>query len=226
MDRPRTFPSASDVLRQNGRMGASGWVMGGPGDPEEHREPARCEKPTNEIPVAVPLVLVLAHTDDVAVFVSAAHIFGAGLSFQLTTLTRMPSDALRDRWRTRDKTRGGLLFGVELSDGRRASTDGSGRHPGRGTDAITLTPHGGGGDDTRIEQDYYLFLSPVPGEGSMTFYLVWLDLGLEQSSVTTSTTGWAEEAGRVAELWPPQMPTQLEPFEPPQPPPGTWFDQP
>ena len=186
----------------------------------------RHEVPRNEIPVPLPVVLVLARTDDVVVFVSAGRIFSTGVSFQLTTQTRTPSDALHNHWRPRESAGGGLFFGVELSDGRRASTVAehwTDRDHHRDTDDVTLIPRGGGGDSTHLDQDY--FLSPVPAEGSMTFYVVWPELGIAQSSVTISTSGWAEDADQIAQLWPLRSPDLTERPTPPAPPPGTWFDQ-
>ena len=215
-------PTGVGRLEHNGQVSASGSV-----DPEERPEQIRRhEIPRNEIPVSLPLVLVLARTDDVVVFISAVRIFSTGMAFQLTTLTRTPSDALHSHWRPDQGTGGGLFFGVEFSDGRRASNRSehwTNRDRRRDTDDVTLIAHGGGGDSTHLDQDY--FLSPVPGEGTLTFYLVWPNLGLAQSSVVTSTADWKMDADHVAPLWPRQSPTLTERPTPPAPPPGTWFDQ-
>jgi hypothetical protein len=209
-------------------MQSSGWVMGSADESERWRERLRRElPPNNEIPLAATLgVVVLAHTEDVAVFLGGARIFRRGLGFTLTAVTREPSPELHGRVDPAQPAVGGILFGVELSDGRRSST-GAGRWPPRAelpaADELILTCSGGGGGDLRVDYEY--FLSPVPPDGSMTLYLMWPDLGLDQTSVTVDTTGWAASAASISELWPEPDPGQHEPPPPPAPPAGTWFAQ-
>ena len=132
------------------------------------------QSPRNELGVSTGLRLLLARTDTVAVAVVDAVAFTTGVELKLVAARRRRSaadDPFELHHRFMHGLRPGaelppelLRFGVEFSDGRRATSLGTG--PGTvfslgggeepEPEGPLLSPGGGGGSDDRWESEYWL----------------------------------------------------------------------
>jgi hypothetical protein len=114
---------------------------------------------------------------------------------------------------------GRLLLGVEMADGRRATTV-----FGRDTsDGVVF--HGGGGGGGQLSVDQSWWLSPLPPEGRLRFVVRCAAVGIEETITELDATVIRQAADRVEELWPwsPPDPGGHSPPPPPDLPPGSWF---
>jgi len=183
-----------------------------PSPPREPPEPPRVVErpwwhaPRNELGVSTALRLTLARTEDVAVALVDAVAYSTGLSFNLVIVNRAagepflghpdpfehPFGFLRPGRRHGEELPPELLrFGVQFSDGRKATTTGwaGGVLAVFGTDEETepedpvLVQGGGGGAEDHWESSFWLWLleassrsellwpaSPEGGGGSCTSY--------------------------------------------------------
>lgn len=186
--------------------------------------PRRVNAPENEVPVALPMSVVLARTDDVAVALLGLQVYTTGVSFTLVIRVRPSSPlgagrALNDLvWEHRPGG-GQFLLGVELSDGRRAS---SRRAPGRDGDLV-FHAGGGSGGRTSVEQSWWL--SPLPPDGPLRFVVRCPELGIEEVTAELDGSVIRRAADDVVTLWPWERPPEDRYVEPPLPdvPPGSWF---
>ncbi|MGY1734260.1 hypothetical protein ACI798_22375 [Geodermatophilus sp. SYSU D01045] len=180
----------------------------------------RMGPPDNEVPVALPVNVLLARTGDAAVALVGLQVYSTGVS---TTL------AVRVRERPRSvhglselvfgPGRGGLLVGVGLADGRRVA---SGGVPRNDPDLVWQPGAGSAGDRT-ADQEWWL--SPLPPDGPLTVVVRSADLGIEEAATELDGTAIRAAAAGVVELWPwtPPAPWDPEPPVPPDLPPGSWF---
>lgn len=199
--------------------------------------PIREERPDNEIGWVLPISVVLARTQDVAVAVTHMTAFTTGVAFQLAVRLRVAPDGLR---------RGGLyelispygppgmgvdpdrrlLFGVEYADGRIATNLSSSGWPPKQQDdhAPTLVPYGGGGGELSVDNGFWL--SPVPPDGSFTFVCSWPAFGIDETRHLIERADLATASTRSTTLWA-RQPINHEPPPPPQPkqPITGWFAQ-
>lgn len=162
--------------------------------------PGRYSAPENELPVALPVALVLARTDDVAVAITRLQVYSLGLSLDLVVRLRPSSVAATDGglnellWHGR-RTGGGFLFGIGFADGRRASNV-----PGAGDDGVTLVSGGGSGGMAMVDQSWWL--RPLPPQGSLTVAVRCEELGIEESLTELDGTAVLRAAEDVVTLWP------------------------
>lgn len=206
-----------------------------PGRPEEmpdrktvERAMRRRHPRDNELPVTVTLDLLLARTDEVAVLLSAAHVYRQCVSLELQVRTRRVTGrhGLGANLHGHGPAGPTILLGVEFADGRRASTaeGGPGRRPWDVADDEVLLSPGGGSSGLRTA-DLRVVLSPIPPPGPLTFVLAWAVQGIADSRVVSAADPLREAATRVQELWP-WEPEPQPPYEeqPPDLPPG-WFSE-
>ncbi len=92
-------------------------------------------------------------------------------------------------------------FGIEFSDGRKATTlDWERlRPPGEPPRGPVLTMLGGGGDDRRWDQRYWVW--PLPPPGPLAFVCEWPALGIALSRVDVDAELVLEAAARAEPLW-------------------------
>ena len=64
------------------------WSVGVPGEQPDEDFYRRTSRPDNEVPVALPLNVVLARTDDAAVALIGLQVYSTGVAFQLAVRTR------------------------------------------------------------------------------------------------------------------------------------------
>lgn len=185
--------------------------------------PGQYSAPENELPVALPVDLLLARTDDVAVAITRLHVYSMGLSFDLVLRLR-PSAATARAGRLNEllwrhgPNSSGFLLGVGFADGRRTSTV-----PGAGGDVV-LASGGGGGGMSAVDQSWWL--RPLPPEGPMTVVVRCDEIGIEESRAELDGTAVRQAAERVVTLWPWEPPPEetLRDEPPPPPvPPDSWF---
>jgi hypothetical protein len=194
-------------------------------DPEAFR---RFEPPDNEMPVAVPLNVLLARTDALAIAVLGASVYSTGIAFDLVVRLRSSRDEAEFGldgliWRHGPRARDeGLLFGVEFADGQRATNLHQGPPAGAGP---LLSGRGGSGGQRSIEQGWWL--TPVPPVGPLRFVVRCPALGVEETVTEVDVTPLNRASRDVVELWPWTPPSDMAPPEPPDPvvPADSWFSR-
>ena len=197
------------------------------GAPWEHLSP-----PDNEVPSPVPVSLLLARTDDLAVALVGMSAYSSGVTFRLavrlrtrpTHLHRHDVSDLMGGWRARRAEPGQqLLLGVQYPDGRRASNVGVGASP----DAFSTLPQpmletcGGSGSDLRWDQSFWL--TPVPGDGPVTFVCRWDAMGVPESRHVVDGGELAAASARAVVLWPPAPDEPEDELYEPDLPATGWF---
>ncbi|MPQ96434.1 hypothetical protein GB931_00540 [Modestobacter sp. I12A-02628] len=197
------------------------WTTHHPGSDDDHDAfLRRMQAPENEVPVVVPLTLVMARRDDVAVVLTPWLVYSTGVRVTLVVRTRESGTDLNDLfWHSAGTSSAdGFRLGVEFADGRwTASTGGP---PGG---EVVLNTAGGSGGDRSVEQDWWLY--PVPPPGPLTVAIRCGAAGIDETVVTVDATPLATAAAAVEELWPwtpPTPPDQRAP-EPPTLPADSWF---
>ena len=168
--------------------------------------------PRNELGVSTGLRLVLARTDDVALAVIDVVAFTTGVSLNLVALRRTPGDPgtfdhpFGHFWLPTHK--GGelppelLRFGVEFSDGGKATTVGG--HAALAAEGEPrgpiLSPGGGSGSDDYWESSFWLW--PLPPPGTLAFVVEWPAERVELSRHEVDAAPIIEASQRSAVLWP------------------------
>lgn len=184
-------------------------------------------KPSNEIGAPVPLRLILGRSERVAVALVGATAYSTGAAMTLSVRRRHRADPeefedfefygdpfgspfghpLRRR-------RGGgelppeiLRFGVQFSDGRKATTLGDrlpweGRAEGQdeGVTSPMLLPGGGGGSDGEWESQFWLW--PLPPPGPLTFAVEWPSEQIELTKHEVDAALLIEASNLSEKLWP------------------------
>ena len=172
--------------------------------------------PSNELGAPVPLRLVLARTDQVAVAVIGVTAYSTGIALTLAVRSRpgMIEDVYEDPFGHpfRHAHRGSelpsevLRFGVQFSDGRKATTMG-GAVPGAGgfdeePSGPVLTQGRGGGSGGDHESEFWLW--PLPPPGAVTFAVEWPAREVELSKQQVDASLFIEASKQSEALWPPQ----------------------
>jgi hypothetical protein len=181
-----------------------------PEPPAREPQPAWLGAPANVLGVGVPANILLARSDQVALSVTHLTAFPAGVSLRLVAQRRGdPEDPRRDPFHLAHmhafQHRGGelepdvLRFGVEFSDGSKATNLGG--HPWRGGDPVgpLLTQGGGGGGGRSFETSYWLW--PLPPPGPLAFVCEWPALGVPLTRVEIDAGEILDAAGRAETLW-------------------------
>src|SRR4051794_1599621 len=156
--------------------------VGPPGDGPDEDWIRRMMVPDNEVPVALPMNTVLARTDDVALALVRLQVYSTGLSFELLVRVR-PSAAGRlplqqavfGHRHPYDPEPAGFLIGVELADGRRA-TSLEMRDP---RSDVLFTQGSSSWGDTGGEQSWWL--NPLPPAGPLRFVVRCSEIGIEET---------------------------------------------
>lgn len=200
------------------------WAAMGDGDGPGEEFLRRAHAPENEIPVALPTTVVVARTDDVAVALFGLQVSTTGVAFTLVVRVR-PSSPLAAAhaldgliWQHRPGG-GQFLLGVELSDGRRASSRPLPRRDG----GLVFHPGSGSSGEASVEQSWWL--SPLPPDGSLRFVVRCPELGIEEAATELDASAIRRAADQVVTLWPWERPPEDRYVEPPTPevPPESWF---
>ena len=146
-----------------------------------YRMPPWFGPPEGELAGVVPVELLLARTDEVAVGLSGVRAFSTGFAFGIVTLGAPGLDEQLDPFEfgpphgRRDG--GGLRYGVEFADGRRATSVGWEPPPRHGVPAQpVMHSGGGGGGGGSWHQDVWVW--PLPPAGTLAFVLDWPAAGI------------------------------------------------
>ncbi|OZF39536.1 hypothetical protein [Rhodococcus sp. 14-2483-1-2] len=149
--------------------------------------------PVNEIPAMVPLRLVLAHTDTIAVWLTGAHIYS-----RCVTLSVDAAVPTTDRFLGMygfGKPESGrtppMLIGFEDAQGT-VSTNLPGRPTG-------LQANGGNGSG--IHGRIGLVLTALPAPGPMNVHFAWPYFGIDETRFTIDADEFLSAADQVTALW-------------------------
>jgi hypothetical protein len=177
-----------------------------PPPPPAPRDEPWLAPPDNVLGTAVALNLLLARTDVVAVRVGAAVAYPSGLDFTVSVRRRDPGNEVFDLWspRRRELPPELLRFGIQFADGSKATTLGAvWSDPQRGDpNPPVLMDHGGGGDDRRWDQEFWLW--PLPPPGPLTFVCEWPAYGIAETRHEIDAAAIVDAAAKAKTLWPEQ----------------------
>ena len=179
-----------------------------PEEPEPQRTPWRgtAEDTTG---VVVPLVRVLARTDDVAIIVSGFVAYPAGFDFTLITISRLTwmrrgmqphpmGFGVPERMFPSPEY---LRFGLRFADGSRAVNlgFGLGGHP-RGSSVRDLRPQGSGGGGRKYTSRYWC--EPLPPPGPLGLVCEWPKYGIAETEDVVSADLILAAAEQAKPIWP------------------------
>lgn len=179
-----------------------------PPPPEpSYRLPEWIAAPENVIPATVALDVILARTERVAVWVADALVFPAGITVGLSVKRRPGSGDERGSapfFEPSDE--GGLRFGVQFADGRKAVAHGlqEMRPFLARPDRPILRPRSGGGGGGLFRSELWLW--PLPPEGPITFVCAWPAEGVTEARGQADAAAIIAAASRAREMWPDDRP--------------------
>ncbi len=176
---------------------------------ETYRPPPWVSRPRGVLLSGVPIVLVLARTEQVAV---ALGRFGAcedGFEAELSIFGRGESDDADDgmlppfgpRRRRNPDPAEGLRFGVRYADGGKAQLDQPWGARSSEPPAGPVICQGGGGGGAG-EWHHSLWFWPLPPAGAVTFALEWRERGIELSMHELDAAPIRDAAGTAQRIFP------------------------
>ena len=179
--------------------------------------------PDDTLGVAVPIVALLARTDEIAIVVSGIFAYPAGFAFTLIAFNRwdpprLPMELLDgpSRFRHGAEKRDLLQFGIAFSDGSKVTNE-SWRPPSRLRGATTtyssplptaksqrpsdsaLVRRGGSGGGRVTNQGYWC--EPLPPPGLIQFVCEWSARGIDECRFEFEADQLLESAKRASPLW-------------------------
>lgn len=170
---------------------------------ERQPQPEWLGPPDNVLGVAVPLVVLLAKTDELAVVVAHPTAYPTGFEFRLQVRARAADHEL-DPFEYHPHRRGGedaFRFGLQFADGRKATTVGRPlARPDEPPEPPRLIMRGGSGGGTRWDHGYWVWGLPTPGP--LAFVCSWPAKGLAETWVEVDAQPLLAAAARAEELWP------------------------
>jgi hypothetical protein len=187
-----------------------------PDEPEDYERPEWMGAPENVLGAAVPIRLVLARTDDLAVAVTDATAYPNGFEFKLVIKARRarhelddfdPLDFHHPLLHHPPPRRGELppeflRFGIEFSDGSKATNLGEpwpAGDPEQAPDSPVLAPGGGGGGGGSWESDYWVW--PLPPPGPFAFVCEWPAKGVALTRKEIDAALLRDAAAQAEVLW-------------------------
>jgi hypothetical protein len=174
--------------------------------------------PEHVAPGVALLELMLVNVGRHTVWIGHADVYPSGLALRVDLHGREPAppglESGPGTWR----------FGVQFSDGRKATSFGLGAfsvggggtvaasvsraatavargHGGSSPEGPLLRPQGGAGSRTVWRQGYWLW--PLPPPGDLLIACEWPNAGIELTTATFSADVLRDAASRAQELWPP-----------------------
>ncbi|MDH6284851.1 hypothetical protein [Prescottella agglutinans] len=179
--------------------------------------------PPNEIPASVPFRLVLARTDELAVWMTNVSVYSSGMTFSVEASPRNGGRFLG--MYGFGKPEAGhtppMLFGIEDSAGTIVTNLPKTRSG--------LQPHGGGGGPAH--QVMRFSLAPLPAPGTMGVYFAWPHFGIEEVRFDVDITAIHDAVADVVTLWPSGESAPLDRVDPSkwttpeiEIPPGGWCE--
>jgi hypothetical protein len=181
-----------------------------PEPPEERLRPPWLGPPRNELGEALSTRAILVKRPDLAIALVELVAYSRGITGRF--MIRRPRENNRDphthpmRMMMRPGPAGVtelppelLRFGVEFSDGRRATTIERFRGPSEEPPEIVFMQQGGGGGDGSWEFGFWVW--PLPPLGPLTFAVEWPAEGVELTTSQIDAAPILEAAGRSEQLW-------------------------
>jgi hypothetical protein len=180
--------------------------------------------PVNEVPVLLPWSGVLARAEEVAVLLSATHLYTNGIEFNLSVRGRGLGvyDLHAPAGGVPDANGHMLCFGVEGADGQAVANVPKDGASGRPDEGPSLTGGGGGGSSGNAAVAY--LLHPVPASGPLTIWCAWQARGIEETRVVFDGAMLGELVEQVEVLWPADTTHRPPPRPKPNLPAGGWFE--
>jgi len=162
--------------------------------------------PAGVLPGAVPLELVIAVNDRAAVYIGRRSVYPTGFELEVRVLLASDARELDPSLNGVYHRRGGdtygemLRFGVQFSDGAKA-TNVSGRGYGGGVpDGPVLSGMGGGGGGGRWRQGFWVW--PLPPPGPLAFVCEWSAAGIPLTRSEVDAQLLLDASTRARELFP------------------------
>jgi len=171
--------------------------------------------PEDELPICVPLALVIARSERAVIALSHASAYSTGIGIEFAVQSR----GLPDREAQRlfheqhmpptedDPAPAYLRLGVELADGSRASNLG-GRHqwhdPERPPEGPVLAAHGGGGGSAgqgHVTMRPAFWIWPLPPPGVVRLVCEWPLLEIPLTTVELDGANLRAASERAVKLW-------------------------
>lgn len=149
--------------------------------------------PINEIPAVVPLRLVLAETDAIAVWLSGAQIYSTCMTFSIEASVRQ-TDRFLGMYGFGKPEAGHtpqMLLGFEDAQGTFSSN-----LPGKRTG---LSANGGAGSG--LHHRTGLILTPVPPAGTLQVYFAWPYFGIDEVRLVLDSNQFDSATDDVRTLW-------------------------
>jgi hypothetical protein len=154
--------------------------------------------------------VILALSDNVAVFVHGIACYAPGFAFMLeVTYKYEPPEDEEPRhhpfglWGPRRPPEGAGRFGVGYSDGRQATLDERRPPQPRGSKG-PLTIMQGGGHGGRGHYASEIWVQPLPPPGPVTFAVEWPAEGIEETLQIIDGRRFREAAKRSKRIFPPK----------------------
>jgi hypothetical protein len=162
--------------------------------------------PHGVLPGVAPLELVIAANARAAVYVGRCSVYATGFELELRVLLAPDAGELDPSLNGPYHRRGGdnysemLRFGVEFSDGRKATNvDGRG-YARNEPDGPVLWGMGGGGGGGRWRQDFWVW--PLPPSGPLAFVCEWPVAGIPLARAEIDAQLLLDASTRARALFP------------------------
>ncbi len=172
-----------------------------PERPPPHRPPSWHGPPENELGSTVPIRLLLARNDELALALLDLVAYSTGFALKLVLRFRPGADFdPRSMMMQMHGDPEQLRFGIAYSDGRKATNLGPHRPPRDDPPEISLTRGGSGGGGSRgWELGYWAY--PLPPPGKLTLALEWPARGVEETRHELDAAPIIEAAAKSEQLW-------------------------
>lgn len=162
-------------------------------EPRHYRMPPWLGPPHGTLPGVVASERILARTDKVAVCVTRLAAYPTGFELDVVTMSSDDEDGLASlmfdhhhpmhRWATDEIPPELLRFGVQFSDGSKATSTGDFHHDHQPPARPVMNPGGGGGGGGSWCQTQWVW--PLPPPGTLTLVCEWpaMDIPLTRSEL-------------------------------------------
>jgi hypothetical protein len=184
-------------------------------EPEPRSLPPWIGAPRGVLPGVVALELIIARTDQVAVCITRLSAYATGFEFELHTKAAPDLDELdidpllfgphRHRRRRRGSPEHSmpddmLRFGIQFSDGRKATNTGALHHLDEPPTGPVMHPGGGSGGGGDWRQDNWVW--PLPPPGPLLFVCEWPAMEIAVSTAEIDAQLVIDAASRAQALFP------------------------
>lgn len=146
--------------------------------------------------VPVPLVVLLAKSEEAATILSGVVAYPTGFSLTIVRIVRMLHSPLLRHNGPRDR----FLFGLEFSDGSRVIANRFGAPGPLASDSPRLFPNGGGGGGRKYSMNYWC--EPLAPSGAMRVATRWDEANIQETIVEIDATPIRAAGIDAPPIWP------------------------